>query len=106
LNGKVFLFALDTGASSCIYDSSLTSLLGEPMGTQEVNTSDGITPIPVFQPPDATLGGLSLRMGSPVIAADLRWMREGTGEEGSRHLPSEISCGPCRCPVDGERDRV
>ena len=81
LNGKKLLFALDTGASSCIYDSSLTPLLGAPMGTEQVNTPDGVTPIPVFQSPDAKLGGLSLHTASPVIAADLRRMREGTGEE-------------------------
>lgn len=79
--GKEYTFALDTGASSCIYDSSLTPLLGKPMGTEEVNTSDGVTRIPMFQPPDAKLGGLSLRTGSPVIAADLRRMREAIGEE-------------------------
>ncbi len=81
LKGKKLLFALDTGASSCVCDSSLTPLLGEQVGTEEVRTSDGVTRIPSFPSPDAKLGALSLRTGAPVIVADLRRIREGTGEE-------------------------
>jgi hypothetical protein len=81
LKGKTVLFALDTGASSCIYDTSLTPLLGEPIALQEVRTSDGVVQAPLFESPDAKLGGLSLWTGSPVITSDLRPMREGLGEE-------------------------
>jgi hypothetical protein len=81
LKGKKFLFALDTGASSCVYDSSLIPLLGEPIRTEEIGTSDGVTRIQFFHPPDAKLGGLSLRTNSLVVAADLRRLREGYGEE-------------------------
>jgi hypothetical protein len=81
LKGKKCLFALDTGAASYVCDSSLIPLLGEPIRTEEVGTSDGGTRIQFFQPPDAQLGGMSLRTGSPVVAADLRRAREGSGEE-------------------------
>jgi PDZ domain/Aspartyl protease len=81
LKGNEFLFALDTGASSGVVDSSLTPLLGEPIGTQDARTSDGVTRIPLFQSPDAKLGSLSLRTGSQVVAADLSRVREGTGED-------------------------
>jgi hypothetical protein len=81
LKGKKLLFALDTGASACVYDSSLAPLLGEPIRTEEVRTSDGVTRFQLFQAPEANLGRLSLQTGSPVIAADLRRMREGSGEE-------------------------
>jgi len=81
LKGKKFFFALDTGAASCVYDSSLIPLLGEPIRTEEVATSDGTTRVQFFQPPDAKLGGLSLRAGRPVVVADLRQLREGSGQE-------------------------
>lgn len=81
LKGRTLLFALDTGASSSVYDSSLAPLLGEPAGTRELRTSDGVTRIQVFKPADAKLGRLSLRTGSPAVVADLRRMREVSGEE-------------------------
>jgi hypothetical protein len=81
LKGKQYLFALDTGAVSCIYDSSLIPLLGAPIRTEEVETSDGGTRIQFFQPPDAKLGRSSLWTGFPVVAHDLRRLREGSGEE-------------------------
>ncbi len=81
LKGRKLLFALDTGASSSVYDSSLIPLLGERIGTEEIRTSDGITRVQVFRSPDAKLGSLSLHTGEPVVAADLRRMREASGEE-------------------------
>lgn len=81
LNGKSFLFALDTGCSSGVYDSSLAPLLGRPISTREVRTSDGLARLPVYPSPDAKLGGLSLRTGSPVMVSDLRRLRDGLGEE-------------------------
>jgi hypothetical protein len=81
LKRKKFLFALDTGAASCVYDSSLIPLLGEPIQTRTVATSDGTARTQLFQPPDAKLGGLNLRAGRPVVAADLCRMREGTGQD-------------------------
>jgi hypothetical protein len=81
LKGRKLSFAIDTGASSCIFDSSLTPLLGEPLRTEPVGTSDGVARIQFFHPPDAMLGRSSLRTGSPVIATDLRRLREISGEE-------------------------
>lgn len=81
LGGKEIRCALDTGASSCAYDSSLAPLLGEPVRTEDVRTSDGLTRVRFFRPPDAKLGSLSLRTGSAVVAADLRRIREASGEE-------------------------
>ncbi|MBX9628846.1 MAG: aspartyl protease family protein [Gemmataceae bacterium] len=81
LKGKTYPFALDTGCSGCVYDSSLAPLLGEPVSTQEVRTADGIVRMPLYPPPDAKLGGMSLKTGSPVVTSDLRRLREGLGEE-------------------------
>lgn len=81
LKGKTYLFALDTGCSSGVYDSSLAPLLGQPLSMQEVRTSDGVTRIPIYPSPDAKLGGLSLQTGSPVMTSDLRRLRDGLGEE-------------------------
>ncbi len=81
LKGKTFLFALDTGCSSGVYDSSLAPFLGDPLSVKEVRTSDGVARIPIYPSPDAKLGGLSLRTGSPVMLSDLRRLRDGLGEE-------------------------
>lgn len=81
LRGKTYPFALDTGCSGCVYDSSLAPLLGEPISMQEVRTADSIVRMPLYASPDAKLGGMSLKTGSPVVTSDLRRLREGLGEE-------------------------
>lgn len=81
LKGKTYRFALDTGCSGSVYDDSLAPLLGEPVSTQVVRTADGVVRRPLYPSPDARLGGLSLRTGSPVITTDLRRVREAVGEE-------------------------
>ncbi len=79
--GKSLPFALDTGSSNGVFDSSLAPLLGDPIGTQDLRTTDGKTRVPVYRSPNVELGGLSLRTGEPVAATDLRGMREGLGVE-------------------------
>jgi hypothetical protein len=79
--GKSLPFALDTGSSNGVFDSSLAPHLGDPIGTRDLRTTDGKTRVPVYRSPDAELGGLSLQTGEPVAAADLRSMREGLGVE-------------------------
>lgn len=81
LKGKTYPFALDTGCSGCVYDCSLAPLLGDPISTQAVRTADGVIRAPLYASPDAKLGGLSLKTGSPVVTSDLRRLREGLGEE-------------------------
>jgi hypothetical protein len=81
LKEKRLLFALDTGASCSVYDSSLIPLLGKPLREDEVGTSDGVTRVRFFRSPDAMLGRLTLRTDSPVIAVDLGSVREATGED-------------------------
>src|SRR5262245_40634719 len=72
LKGKSYLFAIDTGAATTVYDASLAPLLGEPVSTQEVTTPSGKMVLPAFRPPDARLGNLSLPKGEEVFTADLR----------------------------------
>ena len=79
--GKSLLFALDTGSSNGVFDSSLAPHLGDQVGTQNLRTTDGVTRVPVYRSPNVELGGLSLRTGEPVVATDLRGMREGLGVE-------------------------
>lgn len=79
--GKSLLFALDTGSSNGVFDSSLVPFLGDQVGTENLRTTDGVTRVPVYRSPNAELGGLSLGTGEPVAATDMRGMREGLGVE-------------------------
>ncbi len=79
--GKSLPFALDTGSSNGVFDSSLAPHLGDPTGAQDLRTTDGITRVPVYRSPNVELGGLSLQTGEPVVATDLRGLREGLGVE-------------------------
>jgi Aspartyl protease/PDZ domain len=81
LNGKKYQFALDTGATQSVYDSSLRSMLGPPIRTTDVSTPGGTATVALYKAPDAKLGRLHLPEGSPIAVADLQRLREITGEE-------------------------
>ena len=81
LKGKKYRFALDTGASRSVYDSSLVPILGSSIETNEVGTPGGTTVVPLYHAPDAKLGRLTLPKDSPVAVADLHRLREVSGEE-------------------------
>src|SRR5262245_4197654 len=61
LKGKEFLFALDTGSTLTVYDSSLKPLLGLPKGSGKGTTPDGDVTLPLYDPPPAALGRLAVR---------------------------------------------
>jgi hypothetical protein len=81
IKGKRYQFALDTGATSTIYDTSLRHLLGEPVQVRKVQTPSGVTTLPLFQPPDAKVGKLPFPKDCPIIAANLERIRQVSGEE-------------------------
>jgi hypothetical protein len=81
VKGKRLQFLLDTGATHSVYDSSLTDLLGEPLGSEQASTALGPLTVRKFKAPDARAGALSLRTDSPVVAVDLQRVRDVTGEE-------------------------
>jgi hypothetical protein len=81
LKGKQYPFLLDTGASHILYDSSLRSILGEPMCEVESATPDGSRKIPVFLAPDARLGKMSLPIDSPVASEELGPIRNAVGSD-------------------------
>jgi Aspartyl protease/PDZ domain len=79
LNGKQYLFLVDTGATNTVYDSSLRAFLGEPTRTEEVETPNRNVTIPLFKAPDARLGRFSLRGDSPVLCMDMSGIRRVSG---------------------------
>jgi hypothetical protein len=79
VKGKDYLFALDTGSSVSLYDTSLRHLLGEPKGTETDLTPDGAVKLALYDPPQASLGRLALHSATPVAAADLGRLRRVSG---------------------------
>src|SRR6516162_137796 len=67
LKGKKYDFAIDTGATSIVYDSSLRSLLGEFVQAGEIETVSKTTGVSFFKAPQAWLGKLSLQVDTPVV---------------------------------------
>jgi hypothetical protein len=59
LGGKEYLFQLDTGASTTMFDISLRDKLPAPKGTAKVKTPSGIIECELFDAPRAFLGPLS-----------------------------------------------
>jgi hypothetical protein len=62
LKGTKYLFIIDTGATLTIYDRSMP--LGKAKGEVAMEAVDGRVQIPFYHPPDAAVGGLSLRSDS------------------------------------------
>jgi hypothetical protein len=79
LQGKKYLFLVDTGATLNIFDTSLP--LGKPKATAETAGPDGPITAPLFDAPDATVGCLSLFSLQPVYQMSLKGTREASGQE-------------------------
>jgi hypothetical protein len=73
-----YRLVLDTGANWTAYDKPLWSLLGKTIELQK--TQEKIT-VPLFDPPDAWLGQLTLPKDRPVVGADMKELREDFGED-------------------------
>lgn len=76
VQGKDYLFLLDTGSSWMVYDKTFRSLLGPAIkrdlvkGTEhEASTNE------MFKAPEATLGKISLKTPEPVLVDDLETFR-------------------------------
>jgi hypothetical protein len=61
LEGKEYLFKLDTGSSVTLFDISLKHNLGKPKGTVKAETLGGTIEFELFDAPKASLGSLSLK---------------------------------------------
>jgi len=79
--GDTLLFLLDTGASICVFDRSLQSWLGTPLGRDYAFTPGGMQAVELFRPPQATVGGRRLDPDEPVMCADLLMLQVGLGAD-------------------------
>jgi hypothetical protein len=79
LKGKKYLFLVDTGTTLNLYDASLP--LGKPKAEDTADGGDGPVTVPLFDPPDARVGCLSLRSPEPVCGLNLRQLREASGQD-------------------------
>lgn len=76
IQGKIYPFVLDTGATVTVYDTVLRPLLGEVFLSATLHTPDGEMQVPAFSSPPAKLGHLDLPRMSPVFCMDLGQFRE------------------------------
>jgi hypothetical protein len=77
--GRKYLFLVDTGATLNCFDRSLP--LGKPKGELVAEAPDGPAKIPLYDPPDAAVGGWALRSGQPVAGLDFKKFEEASGYE-------------------------
>ena len=80
VDGATYSFLLDTGAIRSGFDSSMRPLLGEPRGTQVLQTFAGLKKVEVFDWPVATLGEQTLRTRTPVACVDFAELRRASNE--------------------------
>jgi hypothetical protein len=71
LEGKEYLFKLDTGSSATLFDISLKHKLRKPKGTVKAQTRAGTIDFELFDAPKAFLGPLSLKDCRTVGVVDL-----------------------------------
>jgi hypothetical protein len=80
LAGRRYVFVLDTGSDHTVYDRTLP--LGRPQRTTTLKTLAGERTIELFDPPNASVGKLSLGgLGELVVGCDLHMTRLTTGHE-------------------------
>jgi Aspartyl protease/PDZ domain len=78
IDGKRFNFAVDTGAQRTVFDLSLRSKLGEPLGSLVAN---GAVNAEEFKWPAAQLGDTNLISEEQVVCLDLCELRKVSGRE-------------------------
>jgi predicted aspartyl protease len=81
LGDRTYPFAIDTGSSHLLFDSSLKSQLGPVRGTRSMGTTIGVSKMETYDAPRAFLGSLSLQTPEWVCCADLTEFRKSTGSE-------------------------
>jgi Aspartyl protease len=81
LGGKNYQFAVDTGSSHMIYDSSLKSQLGPVREIASMRTPSGDSQIELFDAPQAFLGSFDLQTTERVCCSDLSSLRIASGTE-------------------------
>ncbi len=81
LRDRQLLCLLDTGASMSAVDDSLKGDLGAVTGTRLLQTPAGLKRVEVFNWPEMTLGGRSLKSERPIACLSLADARRATNEE-------------------------
>ncbi|HET6441368.1 MAG TPA: PDZ domain-containing protein [Phycisphaerae bacterium] len=76
IDGKEYLFMVDTGCTYTVLDTSLASHLGDRVGSKITGTSTGNVVMDLFSPVDVRLEGLDFRECGPMMKADLSRFRE------------------------------
>jgi hypothetical protein len=79
IQGKVYRFVVDTGASHSIFDVSLKPLLGAAKDARVVVTPSGPREFEFAMPPAGCVGKLPLPKDAPVLVHDLTHLREALG---------------------------
>jgi hypothetical protein len=77
VQGKKYHFILDTASTLNMFDSSFS--LGRPKESVDLKTTGRTARLQLFDAPDASLGGLSLRTDELVGALDLERLRQASG---------------------------
>ncbi len=81
IQGKEYLFILDTGASITIFDASLKKLLGKPKRMLEVQTAGNPAVMQMFESPSIHIGPFILPQGSEIGCVDLNMFKMIEGRE-------------------------
>jgi hypothetical protein len=81
LDGEIYPFMVDTGATHCVYDTALRPWLGTlRCKSIKVQTAGGSAQVELYDSPDARLGHVSLRGDDAVVCADLDMVRQISGQ--------------------------
>ena len=81
INGHVYEFILDTGATRHLFDSSLRRFLGEQIGSTQSTLEGHRTHCTIHPPAELTTGAISLQSTKFVGCLDLQVFRRNMGEQ-------------------------
>lgn len=71
VEGERMWFVVDTGCATSVLDLTFLPLLGAPVGEARTPTAARDISVKLYAPPNALLGGVSLKEAGPVMCLDL-----------------------------------
>ncbi|MEM7017265.1 MAG: aspartyl protease family protein [Pseudomonadota bacterium] len=81
IQGREYLFLVDTGSTYVVLDERFRDSLGEPYSLRQISTPFEKQWAAYYKPIDAHLGDLNLNTDNPFLVSDLELLRRSSGIE-------------------------
>jgi predicted aspartyl protease len=81
IGGKDYQFFVDTGMSSCVFDSIFAGQMKPVVSSVDMTTTGSSIKVDLFEPPDASLAGINLKESGAAVVMDTTLMKYKVGHD-------------------------